>query len=266
MAQIEKQLAKEDVASEAEYFDKFYRERRGQPDSLEAIWVAKAMNPSSRPLDYWEYTFYLIGDLHGKSALEVGCGAGWMTRMLAVKGALVSAIDVSEEGCTSTKLKLETNGLPFDTICVMDAHAMTFPDESFDLVFMAGVLHHVNLLKALSEIRRVLKPGGRFVCYEPLQYGPVMRFLKDVWLKLRGLQDYNTTEHEEALTDKNLAPFHQVFTKGFIRKFNFLAKTNRLKNRFGPTGQFLRWVDYILLSAIPPLRRYCTCVVCCFEK
>jgi ubiquinone/menaquinone biosynthesis C-methylase UbiE len=266
MAEIEKQMSKEDVASEAEYFDKYYREHRGQPDPLEPIWVAKALHPSPRPLDYWEYTFYLIGDLNGKTALEVGCGAGWMTRMLALKGALVSAIDVSEEGCASTKLKLQSNGLSFDTICVMDAHAMTFSDESFDLVVMAGVLHHVNLFKALSEIRRVLKPGGRFVCYEPLQYGPIMRFLKDIWLKVNGLQDYNTTKHEEALSDKHLAPLRKVFAKGSIRKFNFLAKTNRLKNRFGMTGQLLRWADYILLSAIPPLRRYCTCVVCCFEK
>ncbi|HEV2488863.1 MAG TPA: methyltransferase domain-containing protein [Candidatus Acidoferrales bacterium] len=266
MTQSKEPAAKENISSEREFFDKYYREHRGRTDPLESIWIAKATNPIARPLDYWEYTFHLVGTLDGKRALEVGCGGGWLTQMLALKGAVVSAIDVSEEGCVSTKLKLESKGLRYESICVMDGHAMTFPDESFDIVFMAGVLHHVNIPRVLAEVRRVLKPHGKIVCYEPLRYGRLMRSLKQVWLRARGLKDYNHTEHEEALTDEDLAPFWQLFEKGFVRKFNFLAKTDRLKNRFGRIAQLLRWTDYVLLSTVPPLRRYCTCAVCCFEK
>ena len=264
--QIEKEAVKEDVATERAFFDHYYRDHRDRQDPLDSTWVAKATHPSSWPLDYWEYTFYLVGDLHGKRALEIGCGAGLLTRMLALKGASVSAIDVSEEGCISTRMKLEKNGLPFETICVMDAHSLKFLDESFDLVFMAGVLHHVNIQKVLVEVRRVLRAGGRVVCYEPLRYGRIMRFLKDFWLKAKGLRDHDQTEHEEALADAELIAFGQTFSAGFIRKFNFLAKTNRLENRFGLLASTLRWSDYLLLTAAPPLRRFCTCAVCCFEK
>jgi len=93
-----------------------------------------------------------------------------------------------------------------------------------------------------------------------------MRLLKDFWLKAKGLQDHDRTEHEEALADADLVAFTQVFSAGFIRKFNFLAKTNRLRNRFGLLAGTLRWADYLLLTAAPPLRRFCTCAVCCFEK
>jgi ubiquinone/menaquinone biosynthesis C-methylase UbiE len=263
---LDAQLPKEDIGSEREFFDKFYRERRDRVDPHEPLWISRATHPRSRPLDYWEYTFYLLGDLRGKRALEVGCGGGWMTRMMALKGALVSAIDVSEEGCISTRMKLEKDGLPFETICTMDAHALTFPDNTFDAVLIAGVLHHVNIAKALAEARRVLKPGGKLVCFEPMRYGRFALLLRRLYLQIKGIQEHEHTEHEEALTDAELSPFYELFPKGFIRKFNLLAKTNQLKNRFGLFAESLRWADYILLSVFPPLRSCCTCMVCCFEK
>lgn len=262
----EMQSSKEDTAAERRYFDCYYRENRDRRDPLEAVWIKKALRPSSRPLDYWEYTFYLVGDLNRKKALDIGCGSGWLTQMLALKGASISAIDISEEGCISTRKRLEGRGLPYDTIRVGDAHALNFPDAAFDLVFIAGVLHHVNIEKALLEVHRVLKPGGRVVCYEPLKYGPFMRLLKKAWFKAKGLHDHGHSENEEALTDSDLLPFEKVFGEGRIRKFNFLAKTNRMKNRFGAMARSLRWVDYIVLSVMPPLSRYCTCVVCCYVK
>jgi ubiquinone/menaquinone biosynthesis C-methylase UbiE len=177
----------------------------------------------------------------------------------------MSAIDISEEGCISTRRRLQDLGLPFETIRAMDAHALAFPNDTFDLVFIAGTLHHVEIRTVLSEVKRVLNPGGRVVCYEPMQYGRCMRALKDAWLFVNGLlKDRARTQHGESLTDRDPVPFREIFSRGVIRKFNFLAKTNRLKRR--ALAQSLRRADYILLSVLPPLRRYCTCVVCCFEK
>ncbi len=257
---------KEDIASEIKFFDRFYLERRGRSDPLDAQWLRAAVHPRAIPLDYWEYTFHLFGNIRGKRVLEVGCGGGWLTRMLAAKGAMVSAIDVSEEGCISTRLLLERHGLPYETICAGDAHRLQFADGTFDAVLIAGVLHHVNLPKALAEIRRVLKPGGKVIGYEPMRYGKLAMRLRTAYLRFRGLSEHEHTEHEEALSDADLAPFREQFADGFTRKFNFVAKTNQLRNRFGVFAELLRWTDYILLSIVPPLRRYCTCVVFSFRK
>lgn len=257
---------REDVESERKFFDKFYLERRGREDPREAQWVRRAVEPRSRPLDYWEYTFRLLGDLSGKRVLEIGCGGGWLTRMLAAKGALVSAIDISEEACISTRRELEQNGFSFETICTMDAHHLEFPAGSFDAVLVAGVLHHVNLRKVLIEVLRVLKRGGQIIGYEPMRYGSLALRLRRLYLNFRDIQEHDHTDHEEALTNAELALFYDLFPQGFARKFNFVAKTNQLKNRFGTFAELLRWTDYILLWAVPPLRRYCTCVVFCFQK
>jgi SAM-dependent methyltransferase len=45
---------------------------------------------------------------------------------------------------------------------------MSFPDDSFDLVFGSGIIHHLDIDRALGEIARVLRPGGRAVFVEPL--------------------------------------------------------------------------------------------------
>lgn len=68
------------------------------------------------------------------------------------------------------------------------------------------------------------------------------------------------------LRDSDLAPFRALFPRSLVRRFNFIAKTERLHDRFGLPARVLRSLDYVVLSAVPPLRRYCTAIVCRFEK
>jgi SAM-dependent methyltransferase len=56
---------------------------------------------------------------------------------------------------------------------LMDAHHLDFPDGSFDVVFGADILHHLQMPDVLDEIARVLAPGGRAVFLEPLATNPV---------------------------------------------------------------------------------------------
>lgn len=262
---------KEDIDSEREHFDKYYRRSHETAKAAgyqtdEAEWDRRATRPGSRPLDYWEYAFHLLGDLRGKHVLDFGCGGGWISRLLATAGARVTAFDVSIEGCLLTGAKLKAGGFHAGSIAVMDGHFLGFRDQSFDNVFIAGVLHHMNILKVARELHRVLKPGGQVVFYEPLAYGRFMWALRQTWLRLKGMKEYETTEHEEQLNEQDLAAFKDLFARSHVRKFNFVAKTNRLRNRFGPLASGLRWIDYVLLSSVPFFRRYCTSIVCRFEK
>lgn len=61
---------------------------------------------------------------------------------------------------------------------VMDAHDLKFDDESFDLIIGFGILHHLEAELALSEIHRVLKPGGRVLLQEPLADNPLLRLFR----------------------------------------------------------------------------------------
>jgi len=61
---------------------------------------------------------------------------------------------------------------------IMDAHALAFPDAYFDIVFGTGMLHHLELERALAEIRRVLKPGGLMLFVEPQDNNPIGRLVR----------------------------------------------------------------------------------------
>ena len=259
---------KQDIHSEQEHFDRFYTERRASGDraALLEAFKQRALHPRARPLDYWEYAFHLLGDVRGKTVLDLGCGGGWISRMLAAKGAQVVAFDVSLEGCRLTRDRLDGDGAPCYLVSMQDAHAMSLPSDRLDAVVVTGVLHHVSIRSVAAEIHRVLKPNGILVFYEPLRYGPWMWALRKLWLWLRGMKEDSKSEHEEALQDDDLAIFGDVFGDSLIRKFNFFAKTDRLQNRFGPLANTLRWIDFILLSVCPFLRRYCTAVVCRCQK
>lgn len=263
------QADRQDIKSEQAFFDRYFEGKHRQVAAagypLDPVWLQRARAPRRRPLDYWEYAFHLLGPLQGKRVLDIGCGSGWVTLFLAAAGAEVVAFDVSFEGCRCTAATLRANGY-HGRAAVMDAHALALRPGSFDLAFASGVLHHMDLARVADEVHAALKPGGRFVFYEPLAYGRVMWAIRQAYLRVRRLREYETTDHEEGLALADLAPFRALFRTSEIRPMNFLAKTNRLRRRFGAVAEGLRWADYLLLTGLPPMTRYCTCVVCRFVK
>lgn len=61
---------------------------------------------------------------------------------------------------------------------LMDAHDLQFADGYFDVVFGNSILHHLDFCRALDEIRRVLKPDGRIVFFEPLGINPISKVVR----------------------------------------------------------------------------------------
>jgi SAM-dependent methyltransferase len=92
-----------------------------------------------------------------ESILDLGCGDGQLTQRIAASGASVVGIDLSPEMLAAARLR------------GIDAHegsaeSLPFAERSFDAVFSNAVLHWVRGQDAmLAEVRRVLRPGGRFV-------------------------------------------------------------------------------------------------------
>src|SRR6516165_4039011 len=110
--------------------------------------------------------FGLVGDLAGKSVLDLACGEGFQTRLLKQKGAArVVGVDISA-GMIELARKEETQrplGIDYH---VHDAKTLDLA-EQFDLVFAAYLLNYAatreELLQKCQAIARHLKPGGRFV-------------------------------------------------------------------------------------------------------
>lgn len=96
-----------------------------------------------------------------KSLLEVGCGLGTDLLQFARGGANVYGIDLTLQGASLTKKRLELYGFNGDVI-VGDSEVLPYKDNSFDFVYSWGVIHHTpDTETAAREIVRVCKPGGR---------------------------------------------------------------------------------------------------------
>jgi D-aspartate ligase len=106
-----------------------------------------------------------IGGNHPGTALDAGCGAGITAVPLACRGWDVVAIDPAESMITETRRAASNAGVADRLVAeVGDAHELRFPDESFDLIVAVGVLPWLHSPgRALDELWRVLRPGGRLL-------------------------------------------------------------------------------------------------------
>ncbi len=98
-----------------------------------------------------------------KRVLEIGVGMGSHAELLARAAGSFVGIELTEYAAAATRRRLVLAGLP-GLVCRMDAESLALADDSIDWVWSWGVIHHSpDTRKALSEIHRVLKPGGTAV-------------------------------------------------------------------------------------------------------
>jgi ubiquinone/menaquinone biosynthesis C-methylase UbiE len=99
----------------------------------------------------------------GKKILEIGVGAGTDHLQWARAGAETYGVDLTDQAIETTRAHLKIHGLE-SNLQRIDAEVLPFEDETFDLVYSWGVIHHSeHPEKIIAEINRVLKPNGRFV-------------------------------------------------------------------------------------------------------
>lgn len=112
-------------------------------------------------------------DLAGKDALDVGCGAGRLTRLLAAAGARASGIDVNPAVIRRAIARAREDGADIE-FAEGRAEALPWPDARFDVVVFSNSLHHVEadrMERALAEAARVLRPEGLLYVMEPVAKG-----------------------------------------------------------------------------------------------
>jgi len=99
-------------------------------------------------------------DVRGKALLEVGCGMGIDLLRFAANGAVCTGIDLVDRHLSLAEKLFALSG-KHARLLKEDAESLPFPDESFDMVYSFGVLHHTpGIERAVAEIHRVLKPNG----------------------------------------------------------------------------------------------------------
>jgi SAM-dependent methyltransferase len=106
----------------------------------------------------------LLGDVRGRSVLEVGCGSAMCSRWLLARGARPVATDLSAGMLAEGRASAERLGLHVPLVQA-DAEYLPFADQSFDIAFTAfgAVPFLADSARLMREVARVLRPGGRWV-------------------------------------------------------------------------------------------------------
>lgn len=150
-----------------------------------------------------------FASLEGKRVLEIGCGQGSHTQLLAQASSAVNAIDITERAVSLTKQRLELRRLNAN-VRQMDAEQMDFPDDEFDFVWSWGVVHHsAHTDRILREVARVLKPSGeiRFMVYNRRAVDTYVKVLRGI-LSGKLIRGTSLDDVLSSYTDGHLARFY----------------------------------------------------------
>ncbi len=165
----------------------------------------------------------------GTCVLEIGAGTGEFTREIALCGARLCASDISVQSLLALRRRYE--GWTDISVIAADMEKLPFPDVSFDAVTGAGSLSYGNSERVLSEIYRVLRPGGVFVCIDSLNNNPIYRFNR--WIHfLRGDRSRSTLLRMPKL--RSISSYVDKFGSASVEYFGAISwLTPILKRLFG---------------------------------
>jgi 2-polyprenyl-3-methyl-5-hydroxy-6-metoxy-1,4-benzoquinol methylase len=195
----------------------------------------------------------LIGDeIYKKKVLDVGCGDGVLSYLLAEKGAVISGIDNSKEAIITASEKCKQ----FDNIKFIKSsvYELPFDEMSFDYVVSSDVIEHLrDPDKMLSEIKRVWNRRGKIIITSPIKYTEIpldkmhyKEFFEEEFVKI--LEKY----FDEIRIVKSHPLFwfelqnRQIFGRSFIK---LVLNSLNLLFSFNPFMNVGGWRYYTLQTA-----------------
>jgi SAM-dependent methyltransferase len=187
--------------------------------------------------------------------LDVGCGLGRHMLYLGERGFRVAGIDLSPTGVETTRAACAERQITVDAR-VGDMTTLPWEADTFDAALSIAVIHHnlrQDILKAMGEIRRVLKPGGLllvdFPHKETLSFQRVLQLAEAGKMTQLESDTYADTSATPDLQDDEFLPHHysdEADVRDMLRDFDLLRLIADLPDRpaDGGLGQRGRWVAW----------------------
>jgi ubiquinone/menaquinone biosynthesis C-methylase UbiE len=221
--------------------------------------VDRYMNPPGDTPYGLEYAFHLLGDVRGKTVLDLGCGTGECVVPLIERGAHVIGMDISPDLIAIAEKYVRAAGLEAP-LSVGDAYHTGLPDESVDVVFSNALIHHLDIRLVRDEMWRILRKGGTIILREPVRFSKGYAWVRGL---LPAHEDIS--EYEHPLTREELATMMEPFTVQGTRYFRlpFVPLVSRLMpSKKAAAYEASNW----LLQRGGTIQRYASGVVTKLQK
>jgi len=202
--------------------------------------------------------------VRGKVVLDLGCGDGWFSIILAKRGAQVTGIDISEVAISVAKRRAQINNVESSTdFKVMSFHDLDFPDNYFDKIIGLSTLHHSGHKEVLrDQLYRILKPGGQVIFNEP--FGNC-EFLEKARLFIPvDVQEEDKTHWNEQIKYQDIEVFKEKFNVSY-KEFQFFSRLDRII-KSPKICKVIGEIDLFLLEKIKFLRPLARDIVISFSK
>ncbi len=175
--------------------------------------LARYLSPPADTPYGLEYAFHLLGDVRGKTVLDLGCGTGENIVPLLERGARVIGMDISPDLIAIAQKRLRDANLEA-SLSAGDAYATGLPDESVDAIFSMALIHHLDIRLVREEMWRVLRKGGVIILREPIRFSKGYAWVRGL-LPARD----DISEYEHPLTREELATMTEPFKVEGTRYF-----------------------------------------------
>lgn len=201
-----------------------------------------------------------LGDLRGKRVLDIGCGTGEWSVILARRGADVHAVDISPASIEVVRRRAEANGVSERvTGYAMSATKLAFDDGAFDVVHGQDIIHHLDPAVFGREMARVLSSDGHVVFSENSANNRLLMLARDYLCGRLGIPKWSNDD-EYPLTRERRARFCQAFGEMSIEYpvfyFFFYLDAKFFKYQRPFVSRVCHALDEAIYTYVPGLRPY----------
>ena len=162
--------------------------------------------------------FYNFLNLNAKNSeiLDYGCGVGpVIEKVIKFEPKKIIGIDISDISISKAKEKFINSNVKVE-LHVDNCENTTFSNNTFDIVYGLGILHHLEIKKCINEISRILKPNGVMLFIEPLGTNPLINLYRLLTPKSR-------SKDEHPLIFKDFEMFKKKFKNISVKYYGFLT-------------------------------------------